>query len=154
MLFLSVGGGGPTQEMGLEISNGDFRCAPSVAAWGDEFHCHLVFDLDDCFHGFGHLVVKDVFFLYYSGLLQACHQHSICPGKFVVASAIDEFDQDCIAVYFDHDHYVFVAALGLRGKPACLVGEYCFMYVIYLREYILHFLARELQRIGFFEWGL
>jgi hypothetical protein len=46
----------------------------------------------------------------------------------------DGFDQDRIAVYFNHDHYVFVALLGSCEKPACLVGEYCFAYVIYSRE--------------------
>ncbi len=111
MLFPSVGGGSPIQEMGLEILNGNFRCVPLVAARRDKFHCHLVFVLDDYFHGFRHLVVTDVFRWYYSSLLQACHQHSICPGKFVVVSASDGFDQDCIDVYFDHDQYVFVAAL-------------------------------------------
>ena len=49
-------------------------------------------------------------------MLQACHQHSICSDEFVAISAIDGFDQDCIAVYFDHDHYLFVALLGLGGK--------------------------------------
>jgi len=43
-----------------------------------------------------------------------------------------------------NDHYVFVALLGLRGKMACLVGEYCFAYVIYSSEYISHYIAREL----------
>ena len=62
----------------------------------------------------------------------------------MVVSATDGFDQDHIAVYFDHDHYVFVASLGLHGEMAFLVGEYCIAYVIYSREYILHFLAREL----------
>ena len=72
----------------------------------------------------------------------------------MVVSATDGLDQDRIAVYFDHDHYVFVASLGSRGKLACLVGEYRFVYVVYLREYILHFLAHELRCVGFFERGL
>jgi hypothetical protein len=124
---------------------------PSVAAWRGEFHCHLVFVLDDCFYGFRHLVVNDVFLWYYSGLLQVCHQHSICNGEFVVISAVDGFNQDCIAAYFDHDHYVFVAVLGLHGKPACLVGECCFVYVMYSCEYISHILAHEFWCIGLFE---
>jgi hypothetical protein len=130
--------------MGLEILHGDFRCVPAVASWGEKFHCHFVFVLDNCFHCFRHFVVKDVFLWHDPGVLQACHQHSIYSSEFVAVSATDGFDQDRIAVYFDHDHYVFVTSLGLSGKTACLVGEYCFMYVIYSREYILHFLAREL----------
>ncbi len=80
--------------MGLEILYGDFRCVPAVAAWGDEFHCHLVFILDNCFHCVRYFVVKDVFLWHNPCVLQACHQHSICSGKFVVVSAIDGFDQD------------------------------------------------------------
>ena len=66
----------------------------------------------------------------------------------MAVSATDGFDQDRIAIYFNHDHYVFVALLGLRGKPACLVVEYCFAYVIYLREYILPFLAMSCDLLG------
>ena len=89
-----------------------------------------------------------------AGLLQLRHQHSICLGEFVVVSASDGFDQDHIAVYFDHDHDVFVATLGLRRKFACLVKKYCFAYVVYSCQYISHFLARELQCVWFFERGL
>jgi hypothetical protein len=140
--------------MGLEILYGNFCCIPAVTAWGDEFHCHLVFIFDNCFCCFRYFVVMDVFLWHNPGVLQVCHQHSICSGKFVVVSAIDGFDQDCISVYFNHDHYVFVASLGSRGKRTCLVGEYCFANVIHWREYITYFLARELQCVGFFERGL
>jgi hypothetical protein len=76
------------------------------------------------------LVVKDVFLWDYPGSLQACHQHPICPVEFVAVSASDGFDQDCIAVHLDHDHDVFIATLGSHGKPACLVGEHSFAYII------------------------
>ena len=88
------------------------------------------------------------------GVLQAFHQHWICSGKFVVVSAIDGFDQDSIAVYFDHDHYVFVSSLRMHGKPTSLVGEYCLAYVIHFCEYIAYFLAHELRCVELFKRGL
>ena len=99
------------------------------------------------------VIASNTLFWHNPGVLQVCHQHSICSGDFVVVSAIDGFDQDCIAVYFDYDHYVFVAPLGLHGKLSCLVRENCFTYVIHLREYITYFLVRELRCVGFFERG-
>ena len=39
-------------------------------------------------------------------MLQACNHHSICSSKFVVVSATDGIDQDCIAVYFDTIMYL------------------------------------------------
>ena len=140
--------------MGLEILYGNFRCVPAVAAWGDEFHSHLVFVFDNCFHCFRYFVVKDVFLWHNPGMLQACHQHSISSDKFMVVSAIDGFNQDQIAVYFNHDNYVLVALLGSCGKLSCLVGEYCFTYVIHSCEYITYFLARELRCVGLFKRGL
>ena len=54
--------------MGLEILYGDFRCVPAVAAWGDEFHSHLVFVFDDCFIASDTLLSRMCFF----GTILAC----------------------------------------------------------------------------------
>ena len=40
---------------------------------GDEFHCHLVFVFDNCFHCFQYFVVKDVLF----GTIPACYKRVI-----------------------------------------------------------------------------
>ena len=163
-----MGGGGPIMKVEhlrlhqpIRSGNGpwNFKWRPLLCSCGDslgggEFHWHFAFILDDCFCGFRHLIVKDVFLWYYAGSLQSRHQHSICLGEFVVAFASDGFDQDHIAVYFDHDHDVFVAMLGLRGKSACLVKKYWFAFVVYSCQYISHFLARELWCGWFFERGL
>ena len=49
--------------MGLEVSDSHLRCVVAVATWGDEFHLHFVLISYDCLHGFGHFVIKDVFFV-------------------------------------------------------------------------------------------
>ena len=48
------------EKVGFEVVDGNFSGIAAMAARGNEFKSHLVFILDEIFHGSGDFVVKDV----------------------------------------------------------------------------------------------
>ncbi len=53
------------------------------------------------------------------------------------------FKEDGVAVYFHHNHDVFVATKRSDGELACLVGEHGFAYHVHLGVHIANLLAVE-----------
>ena len=63
--------------------------------------------------------------------------------KFLILSTIERLEQNGIAVYFHHDHNIFVATLGLDWILFGLIGEDGFSDIIDFGEDVLFFLAME-----------
>ena len=76
----------------------------------------------------------------------------ISPNHFGILAQFHWFNQDGVAVNFDYDHDVFVAALGSRGVLASLIGEGRLARVVRANVNVLdHFSAQCCRRVAFRE---
>ncbi len=85
-------------------------------------------------------------------LFQSVEERVLCPFHLRILASFHGFDKDGIAVDFDHDHDVFVAALRTCRELARLVREHGFANLVHFGVYIAYFLAMELRDVTFFKW--
>jgi hypothetical protein len=76
----------------------------------------------------------------------------VSPNHFGILPRFYWFNQYGVAVNFDQDHDVFVAALGLRGELAGLIGEGHLAHVVPANVNVLDlFSAQCFRRVAFLE---
>ena len=133
--------GDDTAEMGFKVSDGHLCGLVVVSARWNELHLHFVLILYDCFRGFEHFIIEDVFFWYDTCLLEAEHQHMICLVGFSVVASVDGLNEDGVAIDIDHYHDVFVTSSGSLGDPPCLIRKDDVLCIVDLGMYLAHFPA-------------
>lgn len=67
--------------------------------------------LNVMFHVGRNFIIQDMLFGCYAGLLEAPNERVISADGFMVLSAFERFQEDGVAVNFNHHHHIFVAAL-------------------------------------------
>ena len=122
----------------------NFRCIVPVATWWCQFALHVVFVVNEVFHGLRDFVVQDVFAQLDAGTVETAHEGSVDANELDIFLVLDWLNEYGAAVDFNHDHDVLVASLGPGGEFACLVGKDGLSGVVHLGVDITYFAALEL----------
>ena len=76
----------------------------------------------------------------------------VCSRSFRIFANLQRFDENGIAVDFDHNHKILVAPLGFLEELSCLIRKNGFTDIVDLREEVSLFLSMQGSRIGNLEW--